>query len=399
MNVLSLNSDDLIASAERDFEQGLGGMRIRKLIGWEKAGLSEPETLDAGFLKSLSHDERRFVFDQIHDIAMLPVYKKNRPDERAEALAGIDTEVLDAKWRYMLSLANGAYDLELDYVDLEILTPLYRQLATIERGATNVRMPTTHKLRHNPSIHSLHVAGLIHDVFGEAQAGQPEALQNEIRVFTKELMRSALVHDMGELEGELSIAEDRAKMSVEEVKQFETARGHSEAEVFTNAMDLRKKELKRLRWPETLLEDKCDDWQQAYERGEAADTFAGRVHKCMERMQSQQDYLRFDGKDMAPRLNAKLQGYEDYRTFFREYALEPFKGCSKGSKVSASLEELAAEEASALSSTVFKAVDGSLKKLQQDIKAALKDDTPEEARFAERVRARETAREGASLGR
>lgn len=399
MDVLTLNSDDLIAAAERDFEQSLGGMRVRKLIGWEKAGLTEPEELNAGFLKSLSHDERRFVFDQIHDIAMLPVYAKNRPHERAEALAGIDTDVLDAKWRYMLSLANGAYDLGLDYVDLEILTPLYRQLATIERGATNVRMPTTHKLRHNPSIHSLHVAGLIHEIFGGAQAGQPEALQNEIRSFAKGLMRSALVHDMGELEGELSIAEDRAKMSVDEVKQFEAARGHSEAEVFTNALDSRRKELKRLRWPEALLEDKCDDWQQAYERGEAADTFAGRVHKCLERMQSQQDYLRFDGKDMAPRLSARLQGYEDYRTFFREYALEPFEGQSKGNKVSTSLEELAGEEATALSRTVFKAVDSSLKKLQGDIKAALKDDTPEETRFTERVRAREAARENMSLSR
>lgn len=345
MNVFTLTPEELRHMAAQDFAAALGGGRIENKISWQDIGV-EPMELNGANFAALDHDQRRAVIDKIHDIAMLPVYERNTGAEREAAHKSIDFGVRTAKWRYILSLTNEAYGFGYDYVDLEIMSPLCAQLATIERGATNAHMPTTHKLRHNPACHSVHVAGLIKDVFDEVRAENPQmatADHQQLLVMEKQLMRAALVHDMGELQGELSIASNRKHMTAAEMEDFEHQRGLTETEVFEKALLRRAGSLEKLRWPREMLENKRESLLNDYSIAEDPGVFMGRAHKLMERMQSQQDYLRFEGRDFAPRLNVVIREEGDHKDFMRNYAREPMHGTANGEKVKPTLAELAQE--------------------------------------------------------
>ena len=342
MNVLTLSSGEVLSHAARGFESALAGMKPENLVDWDALGLPKPEILDGEYMRGLDHDTRRTVLDKLHDISMLPVYEGNRPHERDAMHAAIAPESREAKWRYMLALVNDTYDMGLDYVDLEVLTPMFRQLATIERGATNIHMPTTHKLRHNPSIHSLHVAGLAYDLLEKAMEheGLAQSDREELVDARRQLMRSALVHDMGELKGELSVASDRGNMSAVELAAFEANRGLTETEVFTQGLDARLEELRCLTWPADMLEEKRNDFIHSYEGAEHNDNFMGLVHKVLERVQSQHDYLRFEKKDFTPPLATIPQGRGDHKEFMFHYASDPFKGEARGEHYKESLKDL-----------------------------------------------------------
>lgn len=346
MNVFKLSPEELCQMAARDFEAAMGGSRIENMIPWDKIGIDPIEKLDGKSFGALGYEQRRAVVDKIHDIAMHPVYEKNTGAERDRAHKSIDKGVRTAKWRYITSLVNEAYDLGYDYVDLEVMSPLTAHLATIERGATNAHMPTTHKLRHNPSCHSMHVAGLIKDVFDEVASENPEmpaADKQQMQQMQRQLMRAALVHDMGELKGELSIASNRKHMTAAEMEAFEHKRGQTETEVFEDALTQRVSSLTKVQWPAEMLKEKRDGLLNDYTTAEDASVFMGRAHKLMERMQSQQDYLRFEGESMAPKLNVVIKEEGDHKDFMRNYSQEPMRGTANGQKDKPSLAELAEE--------------------------------------------------------
>jgi hypothetical protein len=141
MHIFAFSKEELHHLAKQDFEAAMGGMRVEELLAWQDIGVPQPARLDGASFAALSHEQRRAVIDKIHDIAMLPVYEKHTAPARDVAHKSIAGEVRTAKWRYALALVNDAYDLGYDYVDMEILSPLCAQLATIERGATNPHMP------------------------------------------------------------------------------------------------------------------------------------------------------------------------------------------------------------------------------------------------------------------
>lgn len=392
MHTFDLSKEELCHIAAQDFEAALGGMKIEGLIDWGAIGLEPIKRLNGESLAALAHDDRRAVFDKIHDIAMLPVVEKNTPQERDAAHKQIDAGVRTAKWRYTLALANDTYDLGYDYVDLEVLSPLCAQLATIERGATNPHMPTTHKLRHNPATHSVHVAGLVSDIFDEVHAANPELSQddkNGLAKMQKQLMRSAIVHDMGELKGELSIATNRRHMSAQEMEAFEHDRGLTETEVFSEALDARESSLKKLAWPVQMLADKKSALLNDYSIAEGADVFTGRAHKVIERMQSQQDYLRFEGKDMAPPLSTVPQGAGYHKDFMEGYAREPMDGTANGEKSKPALQDMVSEsENPQLAQAVLETLNARLEALQGKIETQLEYRPRSfEERFLEGVRA------------
>lgn len=343
MHILSLNADELLEIAAKDLQSALGGLNIERLIPWEEIGVSPIEHLTGEAFAALGHEQRRAVLDKIHDAAMLPVFEKNTPEERNAAHLSISQDVREAKWRYELSLANSAYGLGYDYADIEILTPLAAQLALVERGATNRHMPTTHKLRHNPMSHSLNVVGLIAHVFADVEAQHPEfgeGEKQELSVMRQQMMRAAVVHDMGELDGELSVAVDRGRLSKAQVTALEQSRGHSETEVFTHYLDKRSGALENMRWPADLLKEKKDSLLNDYSTAEESSVFMGRAHKVLERIQSQQDYLRFEGKSMAPRLSVVIREKGDHKEFTINYARDPFAGATRGEPTGKSLADL-----------------------------------------------------------
>ena len=341
LDVSSFSPEQLRQQAAQSLEFLLGKVKIENLIPWDEIQAKPLETITGPALAALPHDVRREVLDKLHDIALLPVFEKNTPEEREATHLGIDQGVRDAKWRHLLTVVNSAYDLGLDYGDLELLTPLYRQLATIERGSTSIHMPTTHKLRHNPAIHSLHVVGLISNIFDEIRA--ENNLDNdqliELGGMKRQLMRAALVHDMGELQGELSVACDRKDFSAEQMEAFEQQRGERETKVFSDAIEKRAGQLIDKHWPDEKLLGKKDAFVEDYHLAENGD-FLSRAHKIMERMQSQQDYLRFEGLSQTPPLRTVVPGYGDHKDFTLNYVREPLLGESGGEKNGPSLREL-----------------------------------------------------------
>ncbi|MBM3617733.1 MAG: hypothetical protein FJX23_04230 [Alphaproteobacteria bacterium] len=375
MQFTNQTPEELRAMAARDLQSALGGLNVERFIPWDAIGMQPKEEFTGADFASLSHENRRAVLDKVHDIAMLPVFEGNTPAERMNAHLGIDKGVREAKWKYELALTNSAYGLGYDYADLEILTPLAAQLALVERGATNYHMPTTHKLRHNPMSHSLHVAGLIKEVFDGIAQDNPLLLERdkaELGGMRKQMMRSAIVHDMGELDGELSVAADRAKLSAKQLAAMEHARGDSETEVFTRYLDKRNASLEKMRWPKELLEAKKEKLLNDYSVAEDASQFIGRAHKVCERIQSQQDYLRFSGKSMSPPLSTVMQGTPNRKEFTLNYAKDPFDGASSGQKTGKSLADLIdASPNPALARIVERGVGKVLDGLQKQMTEAL----------------------------
>lgn len=376
MQFTQQSPEELRAMAARDLESALGGLKVERFIPWDAIGMQPKEEFTGADFAALSHENRRAVLDKVHDIAMLPVFEKNTAGERMDAHLGIDQGVRQAKWKYELALSNSAYGLGYDYADLEILTPMAAKLALVERGATNGHMPTTHKLRHNPMSHSLHVVGLIKDVFDGIAQDNPLLLEGDkagLAAMQKQMMRSAVVHDMGELDGELSVARDRGRLTPKQIIALENARGHSETEVFTKYLDKRSASLEKMRWPKEMLDAKKIKFLNDYSAAEDASVFIGRAHKVCERVQSQQDYLRFSGKSMSPPLSTVIQGAGNHKEFMLNYALDPFVGATGGQKNGQpSLADLADSAPNpALARIVERGVGKKLAVLQKDVAEAL----------------------------
>lgn len=401
-----MTKEELRAKAAEEFSEAFGGMKVENLIPWneipagdktEETGIELVETLDGKVFAALSHDQRRAVIDKIWDIGLHDVYEGHTEAERNAAHLAIDKGVRTAKWGYILALVNDAYDLGYDGLALQMLAPLCTQLSTVERGATNAYMPTTHKLRHNPAVHSIHVMGLVADVFDGLMSIHPQHA-DELGEMRRQLMQCAVVHDMGELRGELSVAIDRKHLSAEAVERIEQARGGSEADVFAAALKVCESRFAGGFSPQEAANRTQELLHDYHVAEDTDDKFMGRLFKLMERIQSQQDYLRFEGKDMAPKLSARMLQSAGYQQFMVNYALSPRDGTSRGIKTKASLDELAERyESPELASLVLGSVDARLDVLQQEIEKAtalsVEESTKEGQHVADYMRLRDRAAE------
>ncbi|MGB1540402.1 MAG: hypothetical protein ACPG80_05530, partial [Rickettsiales bacterium] len=168
-----------------------------------------------------------------------------------------------------------------------------------------------------------------------------KAYHNQVK---RQLMRSALVHDMGELEGELSVASARKDFSAEKLKAFEQWRGEAETAVFRNAITARGKALMEQGWPAAEVQQKCQNYLSDYHRVEAEEDFFAKAHKTVERMQSQQDYMRFEGEGAAPLLHTVIPEEGCHKEFMVSYVGQALDGVVNGEKVSSSIRELANQQ-------------------------------------------------------
>lgn len=237
--------------------------------------------------------------------------------DRACRLALMPIPIQHAKWRFMLALTDAAFNINfsgiqpdrLDKNNTEILTKFYTALSQHERGSDNPRMPSTHKYRHNPAIHSLHVVALIDKIFHDAEVElsgklhNNPTLQQKMRALRQRLMKAALVHDCGEMDGELSQGILVGQMKPDEKAQFSIERNTAEEQTFLRHLDECRPLLKHIengRYTDEPISD--DEWKklregyiQSFELTEGLDAFEGRFVKSCERIQSQHDYLRFEG--------------------------------------------------------------------------------------------------------
>ena len=258
----------------------------------------------------------------------------NREDkgERAYHLALIPPFIQHLKWRFMISLADAAFDINfsrshpdrLDDSNLTLLSRLYARLSQHERGADNPHMPASHKLRHNPAIHSLHVVALADKIFHEADqkinGKASTALRERWREIRKQVMQAALVHDCGEMDGELSQGYLVAGMDAKAKMVFDEARNRAEFETFERHLEESKKYLRHMEGGNaTALPITEQEWTKikqsyinSFELAEHTDSFLGRFIKTLERMQSQHDYLRFEGINGAPRLSGSTTKNKEF---------------------------------------------------------------------------------------
>lgn len=293
---------------------------------------SRPETRELyqrmDYLFGVGHD---FVFGTPED----PVSAEK---QLVSALL-IPEEYRIARWRYMLALADQAYDICLtdnrtngfnaqaepeNHFKLELFAHLYAQLALHPRGRDNECMPITHQLRHNPAIHSLHTTALAHKFFEQTEQqiklngndNKPVLLNNILPKLRKKIMLMALVHDLGESFGEISTGSMVSEMSSEDKVTFNQDRNHIEDAVFLKQIDrvmdrLEVKNGKNGISKEDRLRIK-GEIEEAYKTAEATDSFIGRFFKILERMQSQQDYLRFHGMNGAKTLADAKEANKSY---------------------------------------------------------------------------------------
>lgn len=281
-------------------------------------GKSRPETWD-----------RYAPLDAVYELGQKFAIEQPDRDSRAHELAKIPHNIRLAKWRFMLTLADAAYGIDIghlggDSIDpshLSLLSELLARLSDNERGADSDIMPQTHKYRHNPAIHSLHVVALADKIFQQVAeeiskgalkriSGKDAALA-KLKTMRAKIFLAALVHDMGEIDGELSQAaereatreqfekEGRAEQFEQFEKDLEEARGRFEHDTFTRYLDSSMEKIGHVPAERATMRSL---YCEAFDLPEKTDTFLGRFFKTLERTQSQQDYLRFQGLSGAPPL-------------------------------------------------------------------------------------------------
>jgi len=341
---------------------------------------------------------KRRIMDDIYALGMEEVFSREEgekiPFDLLRHLPSIQQR--EAKWHYALALTNEVNDLGIKHdEDLVVLSRAYAQLATFERGANNPYMAHEYRLRHNPAIHSLHVVGLVNELVERVERKHADILttpaaREELENIRQLFARAGLVHDMGELRGEKSVAGDRATMTAEELEAFEEERAHLEGSIWERemhwhadvyalekegqlswleALDLRKNhnrlihveqrmahvlenmadgpekqdELDRLQSyydkyatreeagfaslerPRQTNLSMTEDWKQEFELAEEI-SLRGRLIKLIERLQTQQDYLRWNGVASATPMEAMVNGREYEADFKMNYTLDLILG-------------------------------------------------------------------------
>ena len=276
-------------------------------------GKSRPETWD-----------RYASMDTMHSLGLGELaFNQKSPEKRAYELAKIPREIRRAHWKVMLAHADAAYKIgngtggeevsePMDDNRLTLLASLYSRLSDNERGADNPHMPQSHKLRHNPAIHSVHVVALADKIFHHVENsirkdhgivnGHKKEYLKQLGQMRAQIFQAALVHDMGEIDGELSQGIAVAHMTDDKYKKaFGELREKREEETFVRHLDARRDRLHHIEKgvvTDSPITDK--EWQAIRESfiggmklAESTDIFLGRLHKTLERLQSQQDYLRY----------------------------------------------------------------------------------------------------------
>ncbi len=350
-NEMISRGDEILSELQKQARQAL-----EKFKDPENRIVSAAGKLDIKKIEKLYHNSSRKNTDiryQLTDFWYATANERaiEEPDstERAIKIAQIPFEVRHAKWRLLLTIADALYGINLDdadpkYIDdnnTELLSHLLVRLSDHDRGATAEHMPRTRKRRHNPAIHSLHVVELVDKVFHNAKKSMSDqnkfdndGLMRKWQEMRNEAMLAALLHDMGELDGELSVAEDRKNWNEEQIKKFEELRSAREEQTFINYLEEKRDLLRsveydaagRARLTDKPITDKPitdeefkvmkNKYLKAFDLAEEK-SFLGVMLKGLERIQTTHDFLRFNGHGGAKRID---EVGSDTQRFTRNYA-------------------------------------------------------------------------------
>ncbi len=275
------------------------------------------EQADAGYYAkhfyefSRKDTQARFrKLDAIYATGYEHVLSKEKWNARLKHLLLIPREIRSAQWKFMIALTDAAYNIFPDAPEggahkslfHDIMADLFTRLSENERGKDNPHMGEPYKLRHNPAIHSLHICGLLDKMFYEVKKtiqrdkeGDPQQAEmlKYLKSLRNKLMLTAMVHDCGELEGEIAQAVRFSHLSEAERESREAYRGNIEQETFSAYLDkVLDRHKDRHAADVKAFKQQC---LSAFETAERKDTFEGRFFKAAERMQSQMDFVRFNG--------------------------------------------------------------------------------------------------------
>lgn len=248
------------------------------------------------------HDDaeilRRYVgLDLLYAAGKEFVFREKFSEKRAVKTALIPTAINQAKWNMMVSVQNAVHQMGLHEEHIGFISLLFTDLSRRERALGNPVMPESHKLRHNPAIHSQHTATLVDKIFDHAEKvletkPGPHATQIKAQLLKRRafMVLSALIHDGGEAKyGELSVASKRDSHA----ESLEKKRELIESDAFKQKAAEYIRKLGLFGTKATAL---LETVTKALHLAEQTDTFDGRMLKVLERIQSQHDYIRF-GKE------------------------------------------------------------------------------------------------------
>lgn len=325
IHILSRAGDDIFDSGElfaanlrTDFAPTIAGLQTLQ------SKITTPEAMAAHLAqyRTGTPEEKYALLDHWYESGIERFINQKDASDRRHGLTLLPRPLLYAKWKFMLALADAVFDLGLAQQtpgeaenDLNIMARLFARLSQYERGADNPHMPQTHKLRHNPAIHSMHVCTLQDHVFTRAEHIIREKygnslfpiLQEKMQTPRRQVMRAALLHDCGEFDGELSQGITMAGMNAEQASAFGEAREAAEGEAFERALGNRRDaahEVTNGQLTDTPITDKSwgvlrDKYRKSFQLAERTDEFLGRLLKSCERIQSNHDYLRWNGVNGA----------------------------------------------------------------------------------------------------
>lgn len=322
-------------------------------------------------LASHGTDERFAFYDQIYDTGLSFVFSDLDAEKRAVQMALVPRNISRSKWIFMVALAARDCEIVLTEKEIALIGRMYNRLADHERGSENDTMPTDYKLRHNPAIHSLHTCTLIDHLFKNAERELaarysdrnttpsprkiPALIRIEFEKLKQQLMLMALLHDMGEIDGELSqgMLKQALEAKGEVAAKFEHDRNNLETDIFaTNLSGI----------AQTVYRDSPDDGKKTvekfttyFEATEQIGSFTGRFFKLCERLQSQSDYLRFNPKGHKVR---KLEDtHMGNKIWSLNYATKIYRDAPMhGSEGKNSLRNLAEREQNPLLSPIYEAL-------------------------------------------
>ncbi len=328
-------------------QQTLKALRNAPSRGKEKELIALEHEVSLHYDASRGETKRRYEpMDYWYAIGNEHAISLRNSEDRAYQLALIPKPVQDAKWEFILALADSAYHIftppnhtspmQADKfispnAEHKVIAQLLSRLSINERGATNPTMGEAYKLRHNPAIHSLHTVALIDKIFHHAwqdiafkhpRESQQTKYREQWVTLRQHAMIMALVHDMGEIDGELSCGNDRSLLPSEQREVFNKERKADEEKTFFwHLNDV----LKMVDIKPDKKSSLCAYLGAAFHEIEKKDTFISHVVKVLEQMQSQQDYLRFEGKDNATKLQDTV---EDDKKFSMNYVSLVLRGAN-----------------------------------------------------------------------
>lgn len=117
----------------------------------------------ATFENEESYSRMREMLDMIYSVDLFDAFQPAIQHDRYRAMAEKPGQ-LD-KWRFIMSIRNIRAGLDFSQDDIDLHSAVAWQLSMHERGVDSTHMSKAYRLRHNPAIHSQYVDEIFDRVF------------------------------------------------------------------------------------------------------------------------------------------------------------------------------------------------------------------------------------------